>query len=312
VFPPTSSLARPVGYLLVAGFLVLGAFFAVFAVREFRDPGTTVRVRFPEISTLSEGDPVVENGVAAGRVESIRLDSVGALVALKLDRRELPPVDTRFVNFSHSLMGARKVWIRRGVSPLPLDASRIQEGAFVPGLPEALHKVRVLNERLAAWREASDRLLGGGDSAAIVRAVGAMERAFARLAALDTSMGAAAADLRAGVERLSGLETKASAAARGGGQEVSAASKRVATARASLAGLESGLSASLSRLEALAAAVDADTGVAYRLLADRKLYDSLVGGMENLTAVARRFRDEGLSDSVKVRPHWGKRGGAAK
>jgi hypothetical protein len=77
-----------------------------------------------------------------------------------------------------------------------------------------------------------------------------------------------------------------------------------------MAGLESELSVSLARLEAMAAAIDADTGIAYKLLADRKLYDSLVGGMENLTALARRFRDEGLSDSVKIRPRLRKKSDA--
>jgi hypothetical protein len=308
--PTPRTLARPLGYLLVAGVLVLAVFFGVFVVREFRDPGTRVRVRFAEIATLSEGDPVVENGVAAGRVESIRLDSIGAVVTLKLDRRALPPSDTRFVNFSHSLMGARKVWVRPGASPLPLDTSRVQEGVYVPGLPETLHKVRVLNERLAAWREASNKLLGGGDSAAVLRAVGAMERVFARLAAMDTSMESAAGDLHKGVAGLSGFEAKGSAAARRAGPEVASAAKRVAQARASMAGLESELSVSLARLEAMAAAIDADTGIAYKLLADRKLYDSLVGGMENLTALARRFRDEGLSDSVKIRPRLRKKSDA--
>lgn len=305
---PPHPLARPVGYLLVAGFLVFGGFFAVFAVREFRDPGPSVRVRFPEISTLSEGDPVVENGVEAGRVERIRLEGDGAVVVLRLDHRALPARDARFVNFSHSLMGARKVWIRPGASPLPLDTSRVQDGVFVPGLPETLHKVRDLDERLARARAASDRLLGGGDSAAVLRAVRAMERAFARLAALDASLEGAAGDLHAGVARLSSLEAKTASAVAAADPEVAAAGRRVAAARASVTDLDASLSASLARLAGLAAALDADTGVAGRLLADRALYDSLTAGVETLTAIARRFRDEGLGDSVKVRPHWRKKG----
>ena len=306
------------GYSLLGGILILGASFAVFLAREFRDPGTTVRVRFPEISTLSEGDPVVENGVEAGRVESIRLGHPegGAIVVLRLDRRAASASyarDTRFVNFSHSLMGARKVWIRPGVSPLPLDTSRVQDGVFVPGLPETLHKVRALNERLAAWREAGDRLLGGGadgnapDSAAVMRAVRAMERAFVRLAALNASLDGAAGELREGVAGLKAFETQAGAAARGANPEVAAAAKRVAAARASMTGLESDVAASLSRLEGLAAALDADSGRANlggRLLADRALYDSLVGGVEKLTSVLRRLKGEGLGDSGKILPRW--------
>ncbi len=298
------------GYFLLATTVVLGVSFAAFTVREFRDPGVVVRVRFPAISTLSAGDPVVENGVEAGRVRSITLDDGGsAIVELRLDQREPPARDSRFVNFSHSLMGARKVWIHPGDSPLPLDVSRVQEGVFVPGLPETLHRVRLLNERIAAWGEALDNLLGGGDSAAALRAVGGMERALMRLARLETSLQGAAADLRTGVEDLSSLERKALASARDADASLGGAAMGATSAREAVARVEADLAAFLSRLEAIAVALDADTGMAGRLLADRRLYDSLVDGVEKLTAMTRDLRQEGLGDSLRIRPRFFGRGG---
>jgi hypothetical protein len=62
------------------------------------------------------------------------------------------------------------------------------------------------------------------------------------------------------------------------------------------------VSASLSRLETLAATLQSDTGVAGRLLADRALYDSLTRGVETLTRLSRALEDEGLGDSAKIRP----------
>jgi hypothetical protein len=305
---PSSSLPRLVGYALVAGVLAAGGLFAAFAIREFRNPGVTVRVGFAEISTLSPGDPVVENGVEIGRVADIVAGDAadgmgsGAVAILKLDRRALPPRDTRFVNFSHSLMGARKVWMRPGDSPLPLDTARVQEGVFIPGLPETLRKARNLNARIAAWRAASEDMLGGGDSAAALRALGALERAFARLAAMNASLEGAARDLSGGVSGLTAIEGKASEAARAADPKVAAAGRRVAMARADLTRLEADVSASLSRLETLAATLQSDTGVAGRLLADRALYDSLTRGVETLTRLSRALEDEGLGDSAKIRP----------
>lgn len=301
---PSPRLARISGYALLACILGAGAFFAAFALREFRDPGNVIRVRFPSVSTLSEGDAVVENGVETGRVERIILgDDGSAIVELRLYRRELPALDARFVNFSHSLMGARKVWIRPGDSPLPLDPARIQDGVFVPGLPDALHRVRLLGERIAEWGEAFDRLLGGGDSSTVLRAVGEAERALARAAELEASLRHVSDSLRAGVEELAGFEKLVAGSATAADTGIGGAARSFAAAGPALVALEADLASALSRLEAMTAALGSD-GVAGRLLADRAPYDSLAAGVNRLAALARAFREEGLGDSLKIRPRF--------
>ena len=129
--PAPHPLARPVGYVLVLAVLIGFILAAAFLFHEVTRSPRIIRVHFPEIATLGEGDPVVQGGVPVGKVVSIRLPpphspSHDAMVEIELFHHRPLAADARFLNFSHSLMGARKVWIVPGISPLPLDESRFR------------------------------------------------------------------------------------------------------------------------------------------------------------------------------------------
>src|SRR5690606_34701762 len=105
-------------------------------------------------------------------------------VELELFRHDPLPADTRFVNAAYSLMGARTVWLMRGTSDQPLDESRVQDGAFVPGVPETLHAVSALTARIARLRrEAEDAGNPEGAAGRLAAVLPALEQARATLAA---------------------------------------------------------------------------------------------------------------------------------
>lgn len=310
--PPLESRnnARLLGYAVFLGGLLLVFFLAAFLLREAVHTGRTVRVRFPEISTLSEGDPVVQRGVTVGRVRRIGLeDALGkkeAVVELQLFTHAFLGEDTRFVNFSHSLMGARKVRVLPGTSTKPLDESALQAGIFAPGLSEALHKVRALTERVARLRGEADRLLA--DSGAAFAPVLLQRRTQEALDALDkltTSLEKGAATLGRGLAGATRAGDHVRAGIRDAEPGLNATRRRIDSLLVSFAGVEAELSAALGATERLAAAAN-DSTLAGKLLGDRAAYDGLVRLVETLTETAKLLREDGLGDEMKIKPRLGK------
>jgi|GEM_PF-1433631 len=311
---PSTSLARLVGYttaiLAFLGLIAVG----VFLVSEYRMAAPRVQVRFPVISTLREGDPVVENGVAVGRVERITLDGV----TLRLFHDVPLPEDTRFYNLSHSLMGARKVWLVRGVADAetrPLDRARVQDGVFVPGLPETLHKVDALRAVIARLRATADSLLSAeGDGA---RALRRLDEAQASLGRLTASLGAAESSVREG---LGGMERAVRAGdslaprLRRAGPQADSASARARALLNAYAQMKGPVGEALASLEnitrlaarapdsAVASSGKRDAASLDRLLNDDRDYNTLIASLEKLDSINRGLRKGGLGDGMKIKP----------
>jgi len=156
-------IARSLGYgtsiLLLAVLLWLLA-----TLRgEFDHSRRVIRVRFQETGTLRPEDPVSKSGVTVGRVLSVAPDKQGALVEIELFDRQPLPADSRFVNFNHSLMGARMVVLVPGSSVSPLDENQVQTGLFANGVAETIHQVDELlrlvlymDSLSGHWRAPSD------------------------------------------------------------------------------------------------------------------------------------------------------------
>jgi ABC-type transporter Mla subunit MlaD len=251
---------------------------------------------------------VVENGVPVGRIRSLELDGDSPVAELQLFHDRFLAEDTRFVNFSHSLMGARKVWMLPGASARPLDETAIQDGLFAPGLPETLHKVNTLVEKVAEWREQADRLLVDtgfeeGTSRSPFAAQQALEEALQSLGALSASLDGASAALQAGLAAVTPTGDRIADGLRGAEAGLDGAVRRSRGLLRSLQGSEAEITALLDQAERIAGALENTTG-AGRLLTDRTLYESLVENVEALTAAARLLRADGLGDSLKVRPRF--------
>jgi len=304
---PSHPFARPVGYAIVLAALV-GLFVAgAFLMREATRAPHTIRIHFPEISTLAEGDPVVQGGVPVGKVTSIRLppeDSGNreALVEVELFTDHPLAADARFVNFSHSLMGARKVWIQPGTSSLPLDESRVQEGIFAPGISETMHKVDSLVVIIARLRQETERLLTEDNP--LRSPVAAARRLDTAAQALDRLTGrleSARAALDAGIAGFSAAARDARLGARAAEPPLNQALVQSREWIQTVEAVEKNLDSVLTRVEKITALAN-DTTHAGKLLNSRVAYDQLEQSVRLLEQVSKILEKDGLTDSMKIRP----------
>lgn len=307
---PSSSTARRsarlTGYLVVILCLGMLAGFGIFLVRDAAR-GPLVWVRFPELATLSEGDPVVERGVAVGRVERITLRDGRPHAGLRFFHHRDFPADTRFVNLSHSLMGARTVWMIPGSSPAPLDLARPHRGEFAPGLPETLHKVDALVARVRLLRTTADSLLSAGAAAGLLEP---LDAAHALLNTVAASVNAAAITLDNGIASLRAAGHAAdhiTGAVRSASSEADTAAARTRALLAASAHAEATIAAALTSLESLTATLQDSSSTADdlsfgRLLNDRSLHDSLLHMVQTLGAITRTLKAGGLGEDITIRP----------
>lgn len=301
---PSRSTARRIGYAVIAGVLGVAVALGGHSLG-LKAKTTEVLVRFPELATLREGDAVVENGVSVGEVKAITRAGDRPLVTLRLYHHRTLAADTRFLNLSHSLMGARKVWLVPGTSSAPLDRARPHEGEFVPGLPETLHKVDSLVSVVARLRATTDTLIAAGGAGAAL--LGPLEDALAGLDTLSARLDEGALALRAGLNTVDDAARRAAALAggvRATGSTLEDAHDRSRALLASAARAETTLAAALDVLESqIAALTDTSrTGSVGRLLNDRAPYDSLVRGLRALETITQTLKSGGLGDDIKIRP----------
>lgn len=302
------AIARLLGYAILACAAVGVMLLASFVIGEIVRPDRVVRVEFPEIATLAEGDPVVENGVEVGKVRNIRLapppllKNQGPLVEIELFHHRPLPRDTRFVNFSHSLMGARKVWVVPGKSPEPLDEKATQPGVFTPGLAETLHKVDSLTARVVALRAETERLLTGGNPVlAPLEAQQRLEAAARGFDALSARLAEAQASLGSGLGQLRSFARAVDAGTAEAGPRLDTAFERADLLLGAVRRVQDDLDTALARAAALAA-LAGDSAGAGRLLHDDAAYRRLRQSVRLLEQATKLLQKDGLGDSVKIKP----------
>lgn len=258
-----------------------------------------VRVSFPAVGTLMEDDPVTARGVEVGRVDRIEWGPDGLpLVTLELYKRLPLARDTRFVNYNHSLFGARMLVLVPGSSAEPLDAGRIQQGHFSTGVTETIHKVDELLRTMVEYRGLASRLESGNDSLPSLRQVlsarvyPALDRFGAFAARLESLEDRASADLdrvALASRRMKGFSRVMSAGTDSLVSKAHLAVERVAVLTAQTTAL-------LVNLERMMAAAQDTSALAGRLLADRALYDRTMGMAHALADLLRKVEEEGLKD----------------
>ncbi len=297
--PPGRHLPRIVGYTLVLGVLLLIMTLLGHAVREFTKPHREISVAFPEISTLMQGDAVVEQGVPVGHVGKTGFRDGLTVTSLELHHRRPLGSDTRFLSISHSLMGARQVWIVPGNSPDPLDESVVHAGVFVPSLVDRMHEAESLVTAVAEIEQS----LGG-----LLQA----DNGIASLANSDQAFILLIRDLDTLARRLA----LASGTWKGALQEVNAmlASAGMMTThmeqRTDIVGIAleehlrtfgnilSRVEATAGRLETFLETLNAPETLP-GALGDVRLYNDLADGIKGLGEAVRSLNDEGVSD---IRP----------
>lgn len=304
--------ARITGYA-AAFALLLGGLALIAGMREgLLFPHYRIQVRFASIGTLMEDDPVKLRGVTVGRVASIRSVGGEAVATLEFFRRAPIPADSRFINYNHSLFGARMVLLVPGDSPAPMDPDAIQQGIFSPGVSETIHRVEELLHVMTEYKRLSLRLESGTDSALSVQAVLARRvyPVLERFGVLVKEMDSLQTEATEQLDRLA----SASAGMDRLGRDLSAQSDtlvfRADRALTRLALLTSQAAETLAGLEALAAAGQDTTRYPGRALMRRDLYDRALALTHALEDMLKLLRDDGLTDAIhfwrNVHLRWGR------
>ncbi len=294
------SSARLDGYTLTL--LALAVLMGVLA--SLKDGGlfrrTLIQVEFPTVGTLIEDDPVTLKGVTVGRVDRLERGPRGPVVTLELYKRLPLSSDTRFINYNYSLFGARMVVLAPGRSSEALDPGVVQQGFFVSGVAESIHKVEELLRIVVEYKGLADRLDRGGDSALSFRQL------------LETRIYPALDGFIEFAERLERLERKASGDLDGMARtsaDVRKWSKAmaqssdtlVAKAQASVdrvARLTAQTVVLLDGLEKLVRVSQDTTGMPGKLLAQRDLYERTLILSHALHDLLRHIKEQGLKDII--------------
>lgn len=95
-------------------------------------------VWFPNIGTLSIGDPVSISGVNKGKISSIELDQGGVRVGMLIANDVQLRADARFTIKNVGLMGERFVDVRAGNSEELLPRDVVARGEYDTGIPEVM------------------------------------------------------------------------------------------------------------------------------------------------------------------------------
>lgn len=262
---------------------------------------TLLKVTFSSVGTLMEDDPVTSRGVEVGRVAGIHSGPDGnPLVTLEFYKRVQLPEDSRFINFNHSLFGARMVVLVEGNSARPMDFKEVQAGTFVNGVTESIHLVDRLLQTMVEYQGLTTRLGTGTDSAP----------SFQQL--LETRIYPVLDDFDSFAVRLQAMEQRASsdlerlALASGRVRAFSAAmavgtDTLVTTANrtvARLAGLTAQSLIILNGLEKMMLAAQDTNGIPGRILAQRDLYERTLTMSHALHDLVRSVKEKGLRDII--------------
>ena len=108
----------------------------------------TVQIRFDNVAGLEIGDYVTVNGVRKGNVRDIEVQSDNVLVTASLNNDTDLRQDAVFGLAMLDMMGGKKIDIKPGSSPEPLDYSKIQKGVFYSDIPAVMSFVGSMQDDL--------------------------------------------------------------------------------------------------------------------------------------------------------------------
>ena len=123
--------------VLVALFILIAGLFWLKGFRLERSRYTQ-EVWFPNIGTLSVGDPVSISGVTKGKVAAIDLHQGGVKVGMQLANDVELRADAQFTIKNVGLMGERFVDVRTGSLPDLLPREVRARGEYDTGIPEVM------------------------------------------------------------------------------------------------------------------------------------------------------------------------------
>jgi phospholipid/cholesterol/gamma-HCH transport system substrate-binding protein len=127
-----------VGLVIVVALIIL--VFGMFFLND-KDPRETYLayyLRFSQVSTLAQDDPVKVNGVKLGKVNSIALHKNGVLVQISLRNDVKIPIDSEIRVQNIGLLGERQIGMILGDSSRMFSTSDTIRGQFDAGIAEVM------------------------------------------------------------------------------------------------------------------------------------------------------------------------------
>jgi len=127
-----------VGLVIVVALIILvfGMFF--LNDKDPRETYLTYYLRFSQVSTLAQDDPVKVNGVKLGKVNSIVLHKNGVLVQISLRNDVKIPIDSEIRVQNIGLLGERQIGMLLGDSSRMFSVSDTIIGQFDAGIAEVM------------------------------------------------------------------------------------------------------------------------------------------------------------------------------
>lgn len=130
-------------YLIVGLVVLLAIVILVFGIfflndKDPRETFHTYYLRFHQVSTLAQDDPVKVNGVKLGKVEEIALQGNKVRVRIRLRTDVQVPRNSVFKVQNIGLMGERQIGILLGDSPEFYAPNDTIDGLFDAGIAEAM------------------------------------------------------------------------------------------------------------------------------------------------------------------------------
>ena len=130
-------------YFIVGLVVVVALFILVFGIfflndKDPRETFITYHLRFSQVSTLAQDDPVKVNGVKLGKVESISLQGTRVLVRISLRNDVKIPKDSDIRVQNIGLLGERQIGMLLGDSSLFWTERDTIQGQFDAGIAEVM------------------------------------------------------------------------------------------------------------------------------------------------------------------------------
>ncbi len=295
------SKARITGYACAAALLALAFWMATALIREVSHPARVIRVRFPELGTLMIEDPVARDGVPVGRVRSISFQDGFPLAEIEIYRNDFIASDARFVDFNHSLMGARMVVLTQGQSSSPMDESKTQDGVFADGVAESISRVEELLRVVAGVRDQINRVFVKPEGALSPENFRRLEDNAQGLSKLSRQIDLAGKTLDHGLKSWTEIEGSVQSGFKSAIPGINKAEAGTNALLMPTLSAEKNADTLLTAAENLLASVQDSSGNLHALLYDPAAHDELKTSLNLLDQALRSYQKRGLSDVIRWR-----------
>ncbi len=239
----------------------------------FGQEAYSVAVIFPNVGSLSAGDPVSVSGVLKGKVKKIELHKGEVLVHFTLEKDVVLKKDARFTVMNIGLMGERFMAVETGKSDTLLAWAPYPRGFYDTGIPEVMGMMGRMMDEVKQLVEALRGSIAspgylGKLTSIVEQAEEASRRINGMLAKNENKVSTAFDDLSRAASQLKTVIAKNS-------QAVDSTVTNLHTASQKITPLVEGLDSLRLSFSRIAHHIEKQEGTLGKLVYDRTLYDQM-------------------------------------